>query len=203
MLIRDVNEYAIHRSFALKHLAKKWNKCFFGGLLFIVHLLPELIGSLFGYLRPKRSWLSEVVSDCAFVLFTDSLLELPLFRTEGIHSEGSFCNNCRLISKVRLRSARLCGKGDCCLLSVQSALQLTTVDCEKILRSDNWHSHGKPRKLRINFKTEARKFKVWNIRIDDSQRKEDEIHLGLQHVQKGWVSLNFSPEINYAIVAIF
>lgn len=44
--------------------------------------------------------------------------ELSSFRTEGMLLMRLFRNDCRVISQVRLRSARLCGKGDYCLLSV-------------------------------------------------------------------------------------
>lgn len=46
----------------------------------------------------------------------------------------------------------------------------------------------------------AQVLSVWNIRIDDSQRTEDEIHLGLQNVQKGWVRRNFTTQINHAVL---
>lgn len=74
-------------------------------------------------LQPLRSFVSRkelAIKGCIGLLCVCAhhTLELSLFLTEGMILERPFCNDCRVISLVRLRSARLCGKGEYCLLSM-------------------------------------------------------------------------------------
>lgn len=172
-----------------------------GGLLVLtIDLPPELICSLYGHLRPKavgyQGLHRTTVRFCS-----PHARELSPFRTEGMILARLFRNDCRLISQVCVvpRCVTLCGKGDYCLLSVfvksPAARGATRYSGSQENPEEGQLTFTrratKPRKLRINFKTEAHKFWVWNIRIHDSQRTADDIHLVLQNVQKGWVTLNF------------
>lgn len=144
-------------------------------------LAPQNWCAAHGHLRLKRSWLSEVVSVrlCSPPPPPHTLLELPLFRTEGMVSV--FRNDCRLIiSHIR----DFMEKGDYYLLWIFIKSTANPGGSQE-KNPEEWHSYtDEPRKLRINFKTKP-KFQVWNIRIDDSQRTDGEIHLGLQTCSKG------------------
>lgn len=79
-------------------------------------------------------------------------------------------------------------------------------------RSDNWQHDGPKTRKKTKLTTApgqlrnwGLKLNVWNIRIHDSQSTEDEIHLGLQNVQMGWVRLLlqfYLPIIKSAVVCV-
>lgn len=106
------------------------------------------------------------------------------FRIEGMILMRLFRDESHLISQVQLRSARLCGKGDYYLLSMSIR---PTSACGATQYSGLWQltltrrAANAPDQLPQLKRTTP----VWNIGLDDSPRTEDEIHLGLQNVQKG------------------
>lgn len=132
----------------------------------------------------------------------------------GMVSARPVRSDCRLISQLR-RCARLCGKGDYCLLSVfvarSAAVCSATRPGGSRDNSEVWlltfyaASHARKKKEErsgINFTTTARKFKVWNIRIDDSQRTEDDIHIGLQRCSKGVSDSQLQHQNDYIFIYV-
>lgn len=83
-----------------------------------------------------------------------------------------------------------------CLWVFMTAAQLCLFNSSReervnIQRSDWWLTSAQRRAdLQINFQSKARKFYAWNIWIDDSRRTQEDAHLDLHNVQKGWVNLS-------------
>lgn len=71
-----------------------------------------------------------------------------------------------------------------------------------ILRGEPRKKKKKEERSGINFTTTARKFKVWNIRIDDSQRTEDDIHIGLQRCSKGVSDSQLQHQNDYIFIYV-
>lgn len=128
MLIRDFNENDAIWT-ALRHRENFWlatgillKYLFFGGcgdcLCSPSICLLELICSLYSHLRPEavryQGLVRTTVRFCSHTHWSSSL------QTEGMFLVRSFCNDCRLISQVRVapRCATLCGRRDYCLLAV-------------------------------------------------------------------------------------
>lgn len=154
------------------------NICVFGGCGDCLCSPLELICSLYSHLRPEavryQGLVRTTVRFCS-----PHALELSSLQTEGMFLVRSFCNDCRLISQVRVvpRCATLCGKRGDCLLPViikSRTVRSGTRDSGSQENPEEWQlTFGRRNhwKLPINFKAEVLSLEYKNTWFSEDRRR--------------------------------